>query len=319
MPGTSPRSTLPRILCVRFARSLGWCALLTAAGCSNLNKGLALPKAGGPIPVANQHSSSEAERAYWNQLAPARVIYISETHNSNSDHEYQLEVLKGLKARGSKFAGGWEMFEAAQQPLLDDWNNHHLNTEALLDKTDFQRHWGVYSVMYEKILRWTQAEGVGSVALNAPGALSHKLALGQPLDTAERAIIPAGYQPLPGGYEHFAQQMGEAPHAGADLENFYKAQLLWDQTMATHIVEYLDSHPDEKIVVLLGRGHVDGGFGVPAFVSQKSDAAQLVVYPNGVPPDSNVPSGSRVVSLGQHTASLLLWLAPLREDSSRRR
>ncbi len=277
--------------------------MLVVAGCSSTNKGLALPKAGGPIPVSREREPTAAERAYWDQLLPARVIYIAETHNRNSDHEYQWAVLKGLKARGATFTVGWEMFDVTQQPLLDDWNTHRLSTDALLERTDFQRHWGTYSVLYEKILRWTQAEGLANLALNAPGGLSHKLAQGQPLDPEERSLLPTGYQPLPGGYEHFTEQMGDNPHGGANLENFYQAQLLWDQTMASRIVAYLAAHPDEKLVVLLGRGHVDGGFGVPAFVSQKTDASQLVVYPDGVPEEGTRPGGrlalTRVKSSGQ--------------------
>ena len=290
---------------------LGLCgfALKTGTGCTNTNRGLALPKAGGPIPVSNQQRPSAAERAYWNQLAPARVIYIGETHNSNVDHEYQLEVLKGLKLRGAKFAVGWEMFEATQQPLLDAWNRRQLTTEGLLEKTDFQHRWGIYSVMYEKILRWTQSEGITDLALNAPDDLSHKLASGQPLDTAEHEMLPTGFQPLSGGYEHFVEQMGDAPHQGANLENFYKAQLLWDQTMATRIVEFLDTHPEEKVVVLLGRGHVDGGFGVPAFVSQRTDAPQLVVYPSGISLKQANSASGRVVFTGDNSAAHVLWLA----------
>ena len=315
MTGLSPCRTLPRVPCRGLAKLLGVLTLVVGGtSCSNLNKGLALPKTGGPIPVSTQRSPSEAERAYWKQLDPARVIYIGETHNSNTDHEYELEVLKGLKVRGTRFAVGWEMFDETQQPLLDEWNRRHLATEGLLDKTDFQRRWGVYSVMYEKILRWTLTEGVPSIALNAPATLSHKLALGQPLDSTERNMLPSGYEPLPGGYEHFTQQMGEAPHADANIENFYKAQLLWDQTMAARITSYLLAHPDEKIIVLLGRGHVDGGFGVPAFVSQKTNAPQLVVYPNGVPPENSVPTGGRVVALDQTQASHLLWLVRSRKN-----
>ena len=265
---------------------------LAFASCTNSNAGLTLPKAGGPIPVSAPHEQTAAERAYWDQLAPARVIYIGETHNSNSDHEYQLEVLKGLKARGTMFTVAWEMFDETQQPVLDGWDAHRLSTDTMLEKTDFQRHWGTYSVMYEKILRWTQAEGIRSLALNAPADLSHKLAQGQALDPQERELLPTGYHALPGGYEHFAEQMAQNPHGGANVENFYKAQLLWDQTMATRIVEFLGTHPDEKLVVLIGRGHVEGGYGVPSFVSQKTDAPQIVVFPGGLPPDTAHPGGA---------------------------
>ena len=258
---------------------LALAAVVSLAGCAN--SGLALPKVGGPIPVSPAHQETAAERAYWDQLAPARIIYIGETHNSNADHEYQLDVLKGLKARGTKFTVAWEMFDFTQQPVLDAWNAHHLSTEGMLEKTDFQPHWGTFSVMYEKILRWTQLEDIPSLALNAPGPLSHKLALGAALSPEETAELPTGFRPVSGGYEHFTEQMAQAPHPGANPENFYQAQLLWDQTMASRIVEFVNAHPDEKLVVLIGRGHVDGGFGVPAFVSQKTDAPQLVVYPGG--------------------------------------
>ena len=53
--------------------------------------------------------------------------------------------------------------------------------------------------------------------------------------------------------------------------------------MANRIVDYLAAHPGRKLVVLIGRGHIEGGFGVPAFVSQKTDAPQLLVYPGDAP------------------------------------
>ena len=105
-----------------------------------------------------------------------------------------------------------------------------------------------------------------SLALNAPASLSHKLALGVGLDEADRAMLPSGFHPLAGGYEHFSEQLAHSPHGGASLENMYKAQLLWDQTMATRITDYLAAHPDGKLVVLIGRVHVEGGYGVPVHV-----------------------------------------------------
>lgn len=287
-----PKSCSPPRAAV-FGAFLAACLL---SACHGTNRALTLPKQAGPVPVNAPRQPTAAEQAFWDQLAPARVIYIGETHNSNSDHEYQWDVLKGLRARGVRFTVGWEMFDVPQQVQLDDWTARRLTTEALLQKTDFQAHWGTLSVLYEKILRWTQAENVPSLALNAPPALSHKLALGQPLDANEKAALPTGFRPLPGGYEHFSEQMSAAPHGGADVRNFYAAQLLWDQTMATRVVEFLAAHPDEKLVVLIGRGHVEGGFGVPAFVMQKSDAAQLVVYPGGLPVNGGASGGGHLAA-----------------------
>ncbi len=273
-------------------------AAIALAGCVNPNRGLVLPQQAGPVPVSAPHELTAAEKDYWEQLAPAKVIYIGETHNSNSDHEYQWDVLKGLHAQGVRFAIGWEMFDETEQPLLDTWQARKLTSDSLLEKTAFQAHWGVLSVMYEKILRWSLAEGVPSVALNAPAAMSHQIAQGQPLDPAERAMLPTGYHPLPGGFEHFSEQMAENPHGGADVKNLYAAQLLWDQTMATRIADFLSAHPDEKLVVLIGRGHVEGGFGVPAFVRQRTDAQQLIIYPGNQPPGEPGTGGRLAVEVG---------------------
>lgn len=290
MPGP-PSCLSPRLALV--GACLAVCAL---TACHGTNRALILPKQAGPVPVSAPRQPTAAEQAFWDQLAPARVIYIGETHNSNSDHEYQWDVLRGLKARGVRIAVGWEMFDETQQGLLDEWNARRLATEALLQRTDFQAHWGTLSVLYEKILRWTLAENVPSLALNAPASLSHKLALGQPLDPGEKAALPTGFRPLPGGFEHFSEQMSAAPHGGADLRNFYAAQLLWDQTMATRIVDFLAAHPDQKLVVLIGRGHVEGGFGVPAFVMQKTSAQQLVVYPGGLPASGGANGSGQLAS-----------------------
>lgn len=235
------------------------------------------------MPVAAPRPTSAAERSFWERMGQARVVYIGETHDSNADHEYQFDVLKGLKDRGVTYAIGWEMFDVTQQPLLDQWQARQIGSDGLLERSNWRRTWGAQSVMYETMLRWSLAEGVPCLALNAPSALTRKVAFGASLTPEERGMLPQGFAPLPGGLDHFTEQMAHAPHAAAagNTENFYKAQVLWEQTMAGRVLEFIGAHPDSKLVVLTGRGHLEGGFGVPAFVRQKSDVRQLVLFPGG--------------------------------------
>ena len=283
-------SSLPR----RSALSpLGLAPLLLflLSACAHQGGDLALPRprpgpAVAPLPVAS-HVTTPEEKAFWGALADARVIYIAETHDREGDHVYQFELLRGLRARGVGYSIGWEMFETPQQEFLNAWARGSLPTEGLLEKTDWQRRWGHQSGTYEKILRWSRSENIPSVALNAPATLSGKLARGEALGPEELALIPSGYRPIPGGFEHFSEQLGQNPHVGAagseGLKRYYAAQLLWDQTMAESIVAYLRAHPEGKLVVLLGRGHVEGGFGVPAYVKQKTDARQRILFPGETP------------------------------------
>lgn len=267
-------------------------AALASAGCVHPSARLALPKAGAVFPPGLPRETSAAERAFWERLDQARIIYIGETHDSDADHEYQFEVLKGLKARGVNYAIGWEMFDVTQQPLLDEWQSKRISSDGLLERSNWRRSWGAESVMYETMLRWSLAEGVPSLALNAPRALSHKVAFGGSLSAEDKALMPRGFQPLPGGLEHFTDQMARTPHgaAGSGVENFYKAQMLWDQTMASRILAFVEGHPDARIVVLTGRGHLEGGFGIPAFVRQRSAVRQLVLFPGNAAPGA--PGGS---------------------------
>ena len=50
-------------------------------------------------------------------------------------------------------------------------------------------------------------------------------------------------------------------HAGqeknGDFSGFIQAQALWDETMAETITDYLETHPDTRMAIIAGRGHVD--------------------------------------------------------------
>jgi membrane-associated protease RseP (regulator of RpoE activity) len=44
---------------------------------------------------------------------------------------------------------------------------------------------------------------------------------------------------------------------------FYQSQILWDETMAHSVDEFLKQNPDYQIVVLAGVGHIMYGSGIP--------------------------------------------------------
>jgi hypothetical protein len=49
--------------------------------------------------------------------------------------------------------------------------------------------------------------------------------------------------------------------------------------MARTILEFHKKNLAARLVVLTGRGHVQGGFGIPNYLHQKSSAKQLVLLP----------------------------------------
>jgi uncharacterized iron-regulated protein len=217
---------------------------------------------------------------FWNRIADSVVVYVGETHSSRKDHEYELELIRGMIRRHIQFAVAWEMFDRTQQSDLDRFNEGQLSLAQLFARTGFEKSWATYSPLYAKILETTVRAKVPNIGLNAPTALAHKVALGQPLSHDEKKHIPTEFRIPAGAYRHFVELLGEHPGMkAADLPRFFAAQNVWDQTMAKTILEFHKKNPGAKLVVLTGRGHVQDGFGVPSYVHQKSAAKQFVLTP----------------------------------------
>ena len=201
---------------------------------------LALPKAGGPIPVSAPARTDRRGTAFWDQIAPARVIYIGETHNSNADHEYQFDVLKGLKARG-----------VAVHDWLGDVRRDPAAAARRMERAPDDaptRCWrrpigsgtgAAHSVMYEKILRWSLGEGVSSSRAQRARRLSATKWRRARRSTPRSAPCCRRASTAAGRLRTFRRaDEPESARRRRNLENFYKAQLVWEQTMATRIVRF---------------------------------------------------------------------------------
>src|ERR1700737_5020362 len=57
--------------------------------------------------------------ALWRAIVEANVIYVGETHDKQSDHAYELRLIRGMIRRRLAFSIGWEMFDQTQQASLD--------------------------------------------------------------------------------------------------------------------------------------------------------------------------------------------------------
>jgi uncharacterized iron-regulated protein len=224
--------------------------------------------------------AAQQDEELWRAIEKAEVIYVGETHDNQGDHRYELELVRGLVSRQVKFAIGWEMFDETQQGALDAWAAGKISFKDLLAKTRFEKHWGVYSPAYHQILQLGGNAKIPNLALNAPPALAGKIARGEPLNAEEKGMMPTGFVASDKGYRNFVAMMGDHPGMEeAGLGRYFDAQNVWDQTMASRILEFKRLHPAVKLVVFTGRGHVAGGFGIPFYVRQKARWNQVVLLP----------------------------------------
>lgn len=218
------------------------------------------------------------------ELAGAQVIYVGETHTSMADHRIQLRVAEGLYARNAKLILAMEMFPRNLQPLLDEYSKGAMTEQTLHDKSDWKNVWGYPFQLYQPLLAWARQQPVKVVGLNAPPTVVRKV--GQngivSLTPEERSQIAATIDFDDAAHRAYLKQGFDLhPRGGIrDFESFYEAQLSWEETMAETLAELLTGMDQGgQVLVLIGKGHIAHGFGVPERVDKRAPHPFRTILP----------------------------------------
>lgn len=208
-------------------------------------------------------------------LIAADIVYLGETHDSAADHVAQLEIIQALYAENPKLAIALEMFQRPFQAVLDQYIAGEITEAELVAQTEYEKRWGFPWELYAPILRFAREKKIPVLALNAPNEVVSKVS-SQGLEslTAEdyRYIPPLSELDLLNvNYRNFVEASFGAyqPHENFNFENFFAAQVVWDETMAMAIAQFRQTHPDTKIITLAGQGHVIYGYGIPDRVQRR--------------------------------------------------
>ena len=186
-----------------------------------------------------------------------RVIFVGETHTSMADHRLQLRLVKALHRRGVPLAIALEMFTAGGQEQLDAWVAGNLGLDGFI--RFYYSQWRMPWPYYRAILTHARNERIPLVGLNVPDEIPSKVAREgfASLSAAERAQLPPGITCNVGPpYREFIRRAFRA-HGKEEKSflSFCEAQMLWNKTMAWHLADYLQRHPQRTVVVLTGTGH----------------------------------------------------------------
>jgi uncharacterized iron-regulated protein len=244
-------------------------------------------------------------------LSQARIIYVAETHNDPAHHQLQERIIRSLHQGGHAVTVGMEMIDITQQSALDRYLAKKISWATFAQSTDFESGWGKTSPAYRRILEWCRRNRVPILGLNAPQAVTRKIARNQKLTSAEAALVPDFPKP-PGGFQKFQAAMGNHPGTGS-IRRYYQAQRAWDATMAATILSWLGKHQG-TLVVLLGQMHADAQTGVPWYVANESDATQVIIYPKG-----RFPTVSALTSMILGRYASRVWGSASRRTRSLRR
>ena len=240
------------------------------------------------INAAMPTALSTIEAAEFLRLVEADVVYLGERHDSEVDHAAQLTIIEGLYAADPDMAIALEMFQRPFQPVIDRYLAGDLSEAELVEQTEYLERWGVPWEFYAPFLRFARDHELPVLALNAPSEISRQVAR-EGLESLEeddfRYIPPVSeIDTSNDDYREFvAAAFGShSGHGNFNFDNFFAAQVTWDETMALTIAEFKTSNPDTQVVVLAGNGHVIYGHGIPDRVARRlgDDLTQQIVLLN---------------------------------------
>lgn len=229
-------------------------------------------------------------------LTQASVIYLGETHTDKADHVAQLEIIKAMHEARSDIAIGLEMFQRPFQAVLDQYIAGEITEAELVEQSEYETRWGFDWELYAPIIRYAQSNQIPLIALNTPREITRKVARQglASLTGDELKYIPPideidtsdeNYQAMVA--QVFSHHGGHG-HSGPSFENFFAAQVLWDETMAESVADYVTASPNTQVIVLAGEGHVVFDFGIPSRVKRRL-GDDLVAYSVLLNPTATTP------------------------------
>ena len=223
-------------------------------------------------------------------LSGARLVCIGETHDNLNDQRVELTVVRELHRRfPGEIAIGMEMFRETQQPVLDRWVKGELTELEFLKGSKWYETWGFDFGAYRDLLLFARENRIDVIALNPPKEL-------------QDAVGRTGLDNVPEELRRKLPEIGEtdpwqravlrgvfgghAGHGGGDesFDSFLRVQLLWEETMAQKVVDYLSSPRGEgkRMVTITGGWHVKYGFGLPKKVIRRMPLPYAILLPEEI-------------------------------------
>jgi len=211
-------------------------------------------------------------RLVMQDMAQKQVVLLGETHDRYDIHRWQGHTCASLLALRDDLAVGFEMFTRRLQPVLDEWVDGKLDADAFLERVEWGQVWGFPADLYWPIFHFCREFRVKMLALNCrrdlvtrvgkeswdaiPEAERDGLTPARPASLAHREHL---LRLTNGGPPFMHGKTADAP----EFDRFVRAQQTWDRAFACNIASYLAEKPDALVVGIIGRGHMEYGFGTP--------------------------------------------------------
>lgn len=211
------------------------------------------------------------------ELGNAEIVFFGELHDNSIDHWLELQVTKDLYAQNNNLMLGFEMFEADDQVVLDEYlqgviEERHLMSEAKM--------WDNYKNDYRPLIEFAKSNHLRAIATNIPRRYANLVfrkgidALNTLSEEARRTIAPLPITinlELP-GYKSLATPM--AGHTTPQsAENMAKSQASKDATMAYFL---LKNRGQARFLHFNGSYHSQNFEGIVWYVRQAQPTVKVM-------------------------------------------
>ncbi len=244
------------------------------------------------------------------RVADADIVLVGELHTHPAVHLLQARMLAGLAADGRPLVLSMEQFSRADQPVLDAYLAGRIGEAALIRDGNA---WPNYQSDYRPLVEFAKAHHLPVIAANAP----------KPLVSCVGQEGPAWLEQLPAprrsqlartltlGDDPYRQKfMASLHHGDADSNaRRFAAQTSWDDTMAESMVDYLRSHPGQRIMHIAGNFHVEGGLGLASRIASRNPDLKVAL----VVRELTAPQAGDGQAAAGRVADVRVGIAPLPE------
>lgn len=228
------------------------------------------------------------QETFLTLLAAADAVCVGEEHGSVLHHAAELGVLDGLverrRIRGFELGLGLEMIRTTFQPTLERFGREKGTLAELAPKVEWEAEWGLPLPYYAHQVDRAAAEGVTFLGLGVARALTRSIAQhgikGLHPDLAERIPeLDRAQAPHRALFETLMSGHGAGTGAEVDLDKYYEAQLVWDESMAERSSQFLAERvPARKLLIFAGVAHCHDS-AIPSRIRRRGPYEVLSVLP----------------------------------------
>lgn len=234
--------------------------ILIFSGLSGFSQNLECRRGDNGLPISLETMVSE--------INPGGTVFLGELHGFDAVAEGQLQILQELRRQGHNTDVALEFFTYTKQSEVDQFVRGLLDESAFLEQIGWSK--GMDFRYYRQQALFPMSKlNEKTFAINAPQSVTKAVAKRgiENLTEEEKMLMPPNFEIGRAQYfERFKATMGG--HVDEkELQRYFQAQSVWDETMAWQIT---NKHSENTLAVIVGEFHVQYGGGLPHRLSVRN-------------------------------------------------